>query len=102
MIEVALNRSLEAIRTRAKKLGIKRDPKTKYLSTTRFKDLAIGEKRAPPKRKKHFPSSGEGVLLVNIGTRQCHFPIDGQLYCGAECDKAYGYCKTHHMEMWNK
>ncbi len=76
-------RSRGAIEKRARKLGLKRAVVIKEKAVKQFKPIV------------HAPTEGKGVYLVDIRPKQCHWPIAGQLYCGASCSKFYKYCKTH-------
>lgn len=64
----------------------------------------VRKKRSPrPIKPQPLPIQEDGkVLLIDLNSRQCHFPCRGQLYCGEPNNKPYGYCDFHHQRIWVK
>lgn len=59
------------------------------------------QKKQPKKPTKiEIPSEEGSVLLINLKRNQCHYPCNGQMYCGLPNNKSYGYCEAHHIRVW--
>lgn len=50
----------------------------------------------------NYPDEPGSVSLIDLKPHQCHFPCNGQMYCGEPNNKSHGYCTRHHKIMWKK
>lgn len=90
-IAAALKRSDGSIKNRARRLGMEKRRLGANMQTNK-------EKAKPYKRPEAvFVAYGNPRPLLNVGTFECHFPIEGSNnFCGAAATRAYGYCRGHN------
>lgn len=95
-IAAVMTRSRGAIASRIKRLKII-NPKAKALNMAIMSKV----KNPPVSRYKPRPYVG-GKLLADLKIMECHFPHEGQVYCGERAIKPYGYCETHQDICYTK
>lgn len=70
------------------------------------KPILIGEPIvvdvAPPPKPYVPETSDYAVALLDATSKQCHWPLDGGLCCGATVYKEFSYCHNHCRIMYRK
>ena len=89
-ISAMLCRSEGSIKGRIRRLGLERRKLGKNMQTNK-------KSKEPYKRPaERLIAYGIPKPLLDLGTWECHFQIDGiKEFCAAPTNKPYGYCAEH-------
>ncbi len=89
-IAAMMGRSQGSIKNRARRIGMEKRKLGKNMQTNK-------KSKEPYKRPaERLIAYGIPKPLLDLGTWECHFQIDGiKEFCAAPTNKPYGYCAEH-------